>query len=234
MVNSPKNDLTLSSVASPARPDGAWEKYWTFVCSITGSFKTLEQHAIISWRAATDGGGDPNTQYLFAQLNRQFGPVYVLRGRKPSFPDIFSGGVGGGKPLAIMPASQVQYFSIVSCESAASGRFVDGLMDMQIPVDADGNYTIVYSRRDDRPANATIENGVAWLEWSPRGEWLMDTRNRADFGMLMIRMMSPAPNWPESPANVTEPGAEEKVMGAFHPGGKYMTKAAFEALGDIK
>jgi hypothetical protein len=41
---------------------------------------------------------------------------------------------------------------------------------MQMPLDKDGNYTIVYSRKEDRPANATAENGVAWIEWSPRGE----------------------------------------------------------------
>jgi hypothetical protein len=31
---------------------------------------------------------------------------------------------------------------------------------------------------------------------------------------------------------VTEPGQEESVMGAYYPKGEYMTKQAFEALGD--
>jgi hypothetical protein len=232
MVNSPKNDPTLDPATAPARPGGKWEKYWTFGYSVAGAFKTPEERAKIPWAAAIDGGGDPNTQYMLAHLNRKFGPVYVLKGRKPSFPDTYAG--ADGTPLAVMPAAQVQYFSIVSAEAAPSGRIVDGLMDMQIPVDANGDYTIVYSRREDRPSNATPENGVAWLEWSPLGEGLDDPQNRPDFGMLMIRMMLPATGWADSPANITEPGTAEAVMGAYYPRGEYMTKAAFEALGDLK
>ena len=41
---------------------------------------------------------------------------------------------------------------------------------MQVPLDEHGYCTIVMSREEDRPANATEENGVAWMEWSPRGE----------------------------------------------------------------
>lgn len=231
-VNSPKNDPALDPATAPARPGGKWEKYWTFGYSIMGAFLTPEARAKIKWKAAIDGGGDPNTQYLLAHLNRQFGPVYVLRGRMPSFPDTFAG--DDGKPLAVKPDSQLEYFSIVSGEAAPSGRIADGLMDMQIPVNANGNYTIVFSRREDRPTNATTENGFAWLEWSPKGEGLDDPQNRTDFGMLMIRMMLPSEDWAESPENITEPGAAEAVMGAYYPRGEYMTKAAFEALGDLK
>ncbi len=56
--------------------------------------------------------------------------------------------------------------------------------------------------------------------------------NRADFGMLMMRIMAPSPDWDESPLNVIAPGQEEPVMGAYYPKGEYMTKEAFEALGD--
>ena len=77
---------------------------------------------------------------------------------------------------------------------------------MQIPLDADGDYTIVYSRAEDRPANATAENGVAWIEWSPRGEGLDAPQNRADFGMLMMRIMAPEPGLGREPAQrVTRP-----------------------------
>ena len=71
-----------------------------------------------------------------------------------------------------------------------SGQIVDGLTDMQVPLDKDGNYTIVYSRKEDRPKNATLENGVAWIEWSPRGEGIDGPQNRPDFGMLMLRIMA--------------------------------------------
>ena len=177
-----------------------------------------------------DGGGDPFTNYLLVQLSREFGTVFVTRGKLPSFPDTYSGAAETG--LAVMPEAQIQYFSVVSCEAAPSGKIVDGLSDMQIPLDADGNYTIVYSRAEDRPKNATARNGVAWIEWSPRGEGLDTPQNREDFGMLMMRIMAPSADWKEGPQNIEKPGEEEAVMGAYYPRGEYTTKAAFEALGD--
>jgi hypothetical protein len=86
-----------------------------------------------------------------------------------------------------------------------SGQVVDGLTNFQIPLDEDRNYTIVVSRPEDRPKKATLENGVAWLKWSPRGEGLGDPRNRADFGMLILRIMGNRLNWKERPDNITEP-----------------------------
>lgn len=228
MVNNKDNDPALNPATAPARKDGRWAKYWNIRYSIVGSFMTPQAQAKIPYAGPIDGGGDPDTNYLFVQLSRKFGPVYVVRGRMPTFPNTYAG--TGGKGLEIMPEAQTQYFSIVSCEAAPSGQIVDGLTDMQIPLDKEGNYTIVYSRKEDRPANATDENGVAWIEWSPRGEGLDDPRNRTDFGMLMMRIMAPSADWAESPAKITKPGEEEQVMGPYFPRGEYMTKEAFEAL----
>ena len=130
-----------------------------------------------------------------------------------------------------MSAAQTQYWSMVSCESVPSGQVVDGLTDFQIPLDKDRNYTIVVSRPEDRPKNATIENGVAWIKWSPRGEGLDDRRNRADFGMLILRIMGNDPSWKERPDNVMEPDTVETVMGPYYPKGNYTTKEEFEAKG---
>lgn len=102
---------------------------------------------------------------------------------------------------------------------------------MQVPLDEHRNYTIVCSRAEDRPKNATVENGVAWIEWSPRGEGLDDPRNRDDFGMLMLRIMATDPAWKQRPDNVTAPGTEEAVMGPYLPRGRYTDKATFEAEG---
>ncbi|MBO3701880.1 MAG: hypothetical protein J5W83_04975 [Candidatus Accumulibacter sp.] len=91
--------------------------------------------------------------------------------------------------------------------------------------------SIVYSRKEDRPANATAENGVAWIEWSPRGEGVDGAKNRRDFGMLMLRIMATNPSWTERPDNITKPGMEEPVMGAYYPRGESMTKDEFGARG---
>jgi len=229
LVNAKENDPALDPVTSPARKNPKWEKYWTLPYSILGAFKSPEELAKISFSGAMDGGGDPTTQYFYTFLNRKYGPVYVMRGKMPTFPDTFAGATGGG--LEIMPDAESQYWSLVSCEAAPSGQIVDGLTDMQVPLDADRNYTIVYSRAEDRPANATEENGIAWIEWSPRGEGLNDPRNREDFGMLMLRIMANNPAWAQRPDLVTAPGMEESVMGSYLPKGEYTDKATFEAQG---
>ncbi len=227
LVNNPDNDPSLDPATAPARAQPQWEKYWGIPYSILGAFKTPEAREQISFGGAIDGGGDPTTQYFLTHLSRRFGTVYVMRGKMPTFPNTYVGADGNG--LEVMPDAQVQYWSLVSCEAAPSGQIVDGLTDMQVPLDEDRNYTIVYSRREDRPRNATRENGVAWIEWSPRGEGLVDPRNREDFGMLMLRIMATNPTWTERPDNVTRPGMESAVMGPYLPRGEYTDKATFEA-----
>jgi hypothetical protein len=228
LVNAETNDPALDPATAPARAEPRWEKYWNFRYSILGSFMTPEERARIPAAGAMDGGGDPTTQYFFLHLSRKFGPVYVMRGKMPTFPGTYAG--AGGQGLKVMPEAQTRYWSLVSGEAAPSGQIVDGLTDMQVPLDEDGNYTIVYSRREDRPENATLEDGVAWIEWSPRGEGLAGPHNREDFGMLMLRIMATNPDWKERPDNITEPGMEEAVMGPYYPRGYYTTKVRFEEM----
>ena len=131
------------------------------------------EHPVLDPRLVQDAGGArrrspmpaPSTaagtrrrKYMFVQLSRKFGPVYVMRGKMPTFPNTYAGASGRG--LEVMPAAQTQYWSLVSCEAMPSGQIVDALTDMQVPLDKDGNYTIVYSRKEDRPANATPR--TAW------------------------------------------------------------------------
>ena len=232
LLHAKDNDPALQPATTPARKEPRWEKYWNIQYSIIGAFKTPEERAKIKYATATDGGGDPETQYMVLQLSRQFGPVYVMRGRMPTFPNTYAG--AGGKGLEVMPAAQTQYWSLVSCEAMPSGHIVDALTDMQVPLDKDGNYTIVYSRKEDRPKNATAENGVAWIEWSPRGEGIDGPKNRPDFGMLILRIMANNPSWAQRPDNITKPGMEEAVMGPYYPRGYYTSKADFEAQGPRK
>ncbi|AUM12123.1 DUF1254 domain-containing protein [Ketobacter alkanivorans] len=229
LIKAKGNDPELDFASSPARKIPRWEKYWNLGYSILGSFKTPEEQAKIAYAGPIDGGGDPDTQYLFLQLSQKFGSVYVMRGKMPTFPNTYAG--AGGLGLEVMPAAQTQYFSLVSCEAMPSGQIVDGLTDMQIPLDKNGYYTIVYSKKEDRPSNATAENGVAWIEWSPRGEGINGPGNRTDFGMLMLRIMATNPSWKERPDNITKPGMEESVMGAYYPRGEYTSKEAFEVSG---
>lgn len=228
LVHAKNNDPTLKPESIPARNPPRWEKFWTLAYSVAGPFKAPDFRAKMPYEGAMEGGGEG--PYLITYLSRQFGPVYVLQGKMPTFPDTYAG--KGGKGAATMTFGQTQYWSLVSCESVPSGQVVDGLTDFQIPLDADRNYTIVVSRPEDRPKNATLENGVAWMKWSPRGEGLDDPRNRADFGMLLMRIMANDPKWEQRPDNIMKPGTEQTVMGPYFPKGRYTTKEEFEAMSD--
>ncbi len=226
LVRAKDNDPALTPQTTPARNPPRWEKFWTIQYSVVGIFKSAEVREKIPYEGAMEGGGEG--PYLVTYLSRQYGPVYVMQGKMPTFPDTYAGPEGKG--ATVMPAGQTQYWSLVSCESAPSGQVVDGLSDFQIPLDEDRNYTIVVSRPEDRPENATLENGVAWMKWSPRGEGLADDRNRADFGMLILRIMNNSEDWAERPDAVLSPGTEREIMGPYCPSGYYTTREEFEAM----
>jgi hypothetical protein len=134
--------------------------------SLVGAFKSPEVRAKIPYAGeGVQAGADPGTAYLIAYISRKFGPVFVMRGKMPTFPNTFAGADGNG--LATMPAANLQYWSVCTLASAPSGELWDGLFDMQVPLDKDGKYTIVVSRPEDRPKNATPENGVDWIDWGP-------------------------------------------------------------------
>jgi hypothetical protein len=160
---------------------------------------------------------------MVTYLSRKFAPVYVFRAKMPTYPDTYAG-------TKIMPEWQMKYWSVATMASAPSGELWDGLSDMMLPLDEQGYYTIVVSPPEDRPKNATRENGVAWMDWGP-GEGLDDPRDRKDWGMLLMRFMVCHPDWENSPAKARKPGMEEAVMGPYYPRGYYTTKAEFESKG---
>ena len=223
LVNSKHNDPRLTPTTAPAQPDSQFELFYGMKYTLVGAFKSPAERAKIKLQTEMQGGGDPTTQYMVNYLSRKFGPVYVLRARLPTFPDTFEG-------AKIMPSGQVQYWSVATVASPPSGELWDGVFDMMVPLDKSGCYTIVVSRPEDRPKNATRENGVAWIDWGP-GEGLSDPRNRTDWGMLLMRFMVCHPDWDNSPAKATKPGTAEAVMGPYYPKGYYTTKEQFEAEG---
>jgi hypothetical protein len=223
LVDAKDNDPALSPATAPARPDSKFELFYGMKYNVLGAFKTPAERAKIPLQTEMQGGGDPTTEYMVNYLSRKFGPVYVFRAKMPTFPNTFDG-------TKTMPDGQVQYWSVVTVASPPSGDLWDGIFDMMAPLDQDGFYTIVVSRPEDRPKNATKENGVAWINWGP-GEGLNDPRNRTDWGMLLMRFMVPHKDWENSPAKATKPGMAEAVMGPYYPKGYYTTKEQFDAEG---
>jgi hypothetical protein len=172
LINSKDKDPRLDPASAPARKDSQWEIFRGMRYSVVGAFQPPEERAKIKLQTEMEGGGDPTIVYLFNYLSRKFGPVYVFRAKMPTFPETYAG-------VGTMGDGEVKYWSVVTEASAPSGEMWDGVFDMMVPVDENGFYTIVVSRPEDRPANATHENGVAWIDWGP-GEGLDDPRNRPD------------------------------------------------------
>ena len=99
---------------------------------------------------------------------------------------------------ATMTAAQARYWSITGYSAKSDyndpnyvyGAEVTSLMDDEILVDASNNYTLMYGRAADRPANATAANKVTWVEWG-----------REACQSFTIRWASIGPEWtmPKAP-----------------------------------
>jgi hypothetical protein len=223
MVNNKDNNPCMTPATAPACPDSQFELFRGMRYTVVGAFMKPAERAKIALHAEMGGGVDPTTAYLVNYISRKFGPVYVFRAKLPTFPNTYEG-------TKTMPGGQVQYWSVATMASGPSGALWDGVFDMMVPTDQDGHYTIVVSRPEDRPKNATKENGVMWIDWGP-GEGLDDPRDRKDWGMLLMRFMAPDKSWEHNPEKAIRPGTEAAVMGPYYPRGYYTTKARFEVEG---
>jgi hypothetical protein len=229
LCNAPDNDPELRPETTPARNPPVLERYFNNKWNLFGVFKSPADRAKIPSHVETGFGGDPVTLFMMAFVSRLFGPVLVIRGKMPQYPDTFLGENGHG--LETMTDWESRYWSVIMTEAPPSGMGTDALSDMQVPLDADRGYTIVICRPEDRPANATGENGVAWMDWGTKGEGLDDEHNRTDFGLVLFRFMYNNPSWPHDPDKISEPGTEAEIMGPYFPRLSYTDKATFEAGG---
>lgn len=175
--------------------------------------------------------------YLGRSMALPRGRVCVLTGRMPTFPDTRQG-------LKTMVSAQVRYWSIVGYDNdlfaKLPGSAINAVADDEVVLDASRHYVIVYSRPEDRPRNATVTNGVTWVNWGPT------TR----LG-LMMRWMTVRPEWSfrQSPDELNLPwhtgalssptydvsligqNSFEGFMGEYLPRVHYLTRQAFESLG---
>jgi hypothetical protein len=101
------------------------------------------------------------------------------------------------------------------------------LADRQVFAQSGREYTVVVSRRSDRPRNARARCDIAWLDWGNRGDGAGD----GDYGLLIMRNMLVSPDFEEAIQNVPAPGQEEAVMREHFPRSSYSTVEEFEARG---
>jgi hypothetical protein len=164
---------------------------------------------------------NPDNRYLMTPLVWQPGRIVVVRGQAPTFPDTNAG-------ESVTLPEQLRFWSF--CTGSNDVTPPEGyptaacVADFEIPVGPDGSYTVVVSQPEDRPANATPEDGVAWLEGADPS--LPD--------LLLMRHMLPSDEYyDESVWAVPEltVGAAESVMGPYYPDAVYCDKTVFETGG---
>ena len=167
----------------------------------------------------SEGGFYPNldNQYIRTILNRKLGKVFVVRGKAPTTPKTKQGDAKFG-------TGDLRYWSFCSNQGFANTRVNDCVHDEQIPLGPDGFYTIVVSRKADRPRNAITQCGVAWLPMADDGDGAVDD----DVTALQLRHMLGTKDFPFSVQSIPKPGEEAKSMGEYYPQGRYISTSAFE------
>ena len=137
-------------------------------------------------------------------MSHDYGNVVAFRARLPTTPKTYDG-------EKTMGSGQLRFWSM--CTGNLATEAYDCRVDKDMPLDADGLYTVAVSTAADRPANATDDCGIAWLPWGPL----------IQAGVIM-RNMLPDPSFPNSVQNA-KPGTEQQTLGAYYPVGTYYASA---------
>lgn len=204
-----------------------------YLASPSGAVACPNTRAVINW-------ANKDNQYISTYLDRRFGPVAdghniaVLRGKMPVVPATLQ------RTPFVPGGTEMRYWSLCQTESLVTTETVNCLYDEQVPVSARGDFTIVISTAEDRPANATTRCGAQWMEWSPQGEGeignapIAKPSTRPFLTRLLLRNMLPEASFPYSIQNVPTPGLPAQVaatMGEYVPTVTYQSRADFEAQG---
>jgi hypothetical protein len=161
----------------------------------------------------SEGGFYPNldNHYIRTIINRKHGKVFMVRGKMPQTPTTYHGD-------DYMEEGDMRYWSICSNQGFANTRVNDCLFDEEIPLDANGFYTVMISRESDRPRNAIKECGIAWLPMADDGDGMFDD----DVTVVQIRQMLAAPEFEHAISLVGKQSELEAVSGPYMPRTRYM------------
>lgn len=117
------------------------------------------------WATASNFGlsidllANADVLYLSAFYGRSNGEVFAIRARRPVTPDPERG-------VPLWAPSEIRMWTACSY-NFWNGRANACVQDAEVVANDDGDYTLVVSRPADRPANATVEHGVTWLDAGP-------------------------------------------------------------------
>lgn len=169
----------------------------------------------------SEGGFFPNldNQYIRTIVNNRFGDVLVIRGKAPTTPATFHGDKRMG-------SGEMRYWSMCSNQGFANTRVNDCVFDEQVPLDAKGYYTIMVSKKKDRPRVAHTECGIAWLPIADDGDGVKDP----DVAVVQLRNMLTSPDFKHGVNSVAKDSDIASVMGEYAPKGTYLQRNIVETV----
>ncbi len=147
-----------------------------------------------------------DVNYVGGFVNREFGPVLVLRGKMPTTPATLK---GNDK----MKRAQLRYWSMCQNESLTTTRGAGCLFDEQVPLTKKRRFTIVTSLPADRPDNARRKCGVGFIPWPADG----DGAGHPNDGLLLVRNMLPSKSFHQAVQD-TRSRDEAEVAGPYPRG----------------
>lgn len=210
--------------------------------------KTIRDQYKLFWNRGADATPPGNYEanatnnnyqsYLTRMFQLGSGKVYVITGKLPTTPK-----TRNGEP--IMTPAQARYWSISQYGAGEEDKYetavhYGSLMDDEIVVNENNEYIIVYSRKEDRPNNATSANGVTWQDWGPASrqtitirwlsvmpEWHLPEFAPDEYNIPWKTGAWSATEYDETLVGQNKPG----VMGPYHSVIHYLSKEEFESLG---
>lgn len=230
LVNLPGADPETNPSYSPVR----WERFFNQPLALSiYRLGTPSADRRLADLAIGDIGGyydNRNVRYAVGPVNAAYGKVLVLTGKLPRTPRT-------GPEVKVMQGGQMRYWSICQNGSPVETDGIDCVSDADVRtlLRSDRRYTIVVSRRVDRPDNAIRQCRVAWLNWGNRN----DITGRQT-GTLLLRNLDSDPSFRRSLQQVGVDDVdvlgrfnapEKRILGPYQPVGRYTSTRDFEQRG---
>lgn len=220
-----KTLLSLQSQTSPyhpAQPQPEWVAFQNAQRTFAILLKGTAMEWITKYFSTERRGGFYSTidnTYLTAYVDSRLGETVVIEAKAPTTPKTLKGN-------AVMETGQLRYWSFCKYRSLFDTAMESCVYDEQVPLTAEGKYTIVFSKPALRPSNAREECGVVWRDWG-----IGDGIDNPHGGMIVLRHMMPADDFQQSGFATKGNGDEEAVLGPYYPRSQYVQKAEFEKRG---
>lgn len=145
--------------------------------------------------------------YMTTYDTSSYGDILVFHGKAPTTPQTYD------PSDTIMGTGQLRYWSM--CSNMSTTQYLGCVDDTEVPLDAEGYYTIVISTAANQPADANPGCGIEWLPKGPLPS-----------APLILRNMLPDPSFTQAIQDVPAQGQEQATLGPYYPQGYYFDHAA--------